>query len=35
MFRLLGLAALACAAFYVPALASADEGTSVVIRYGD
>jgi len=35
MFRLLRLAALACAAFIVPALAFAAEGTTVTISYGD
>jgi hypothetical protein len=35
MFRLLGLVALACAAFLVPALAMAADSTSVVIPYGD
>jgi hypothetical protein len=35
MFRLLGLAALACAAFFMPSLAIAAEGTTVTIPYGD
>lgn len=35
MFRLLGLAALACAAFFVPAAVLAADGTAVTIPYGD
>lgn len=35
MFRLLGLAALACAAFFVPATAFAADGSTVTIPYGD